>query len=332
MPFIDKTSILIENSISKGLTLFELNENIISTNIDSHLNNIDSHILFNGEYSFIDIWLDIDNNDNIYGILNDKIGKIQNLTINDKCIDADTIIKYDYKNFFIKFIYTKKMNNKQHIVYYSINKNSPYHAYLVHFYKSPYICKKSRIDFLQYDILTNFVITYNDNIPSIFYFKLVNHKEELFSSVFDENSHSWSTPVQITSSKKSKIYLSVIKDIKNNYHITFAEKNNNKYYCKYLQGSFIDGNFIILLEKYISKSSMCVFPNLISTHSKIYIQWIEYFNLYTSESSDYGKSWSKPKLNSLASDFYFQRYEFRSNNNIYNASTVFALKNYKIIL
>uniref|UniRef100_UPI0022DF05BF hypothetical protein n=1 Tax=Terrisporobacter petrolearius TaxID=1460447 RepID=UPI0022DF05BF len=82
MPFIDKTSILVENSINKGLTLFELNENIISTNIDSHLNNIDSHVLLSGEYSFIDIWLDIDNNDNIYGMFNDKIGKIQNLTIN----------------------------------------------------------------------------------------------------------------------------------------------------------------------------------------------------------------------------------------------------------
>ena len=108
MPFINKTSILVENSINKGLTLFELGKNIVSTNIDSDLNNIDSRILFNGEYSFIDIWLDIDDKDNIYGILNDKKGKLQNLIITSDNVDLNTIIKYDYKNFFIKFAYIKK--------------------------------------------------------------------------------------------------------------------------------------------------------------------------------------------------------------------------------
>lgn len=203
MPFIDKTSILVESSINKGLTLFELGKNIVSTNIDSDLNNIDSRILFNGEYSFIDIWLDVDDKDNIYGILNDKKGKLQNLIITSDNVDLDTIIKYDYKNFLIKFTYIKKLNSENHILYYSINKESPYCAYIIHLYKSPNICKKTRIDFINYNILTNFVITYN-NVPTIFYFKLVNHHEELFSSTFDENLHTWSSPKQITNSKKIK--------------------------------------------------------------------------------------------------------------------------------
>ncbi|MCC3863598.1 hypothetical protein K0040_04645 [Terrisporobacter petrolearius] len=332
MPFIDKTSILVESSINKGLTLFEFGKNIVSTRIDPDLNNIDSRILFNGEYSFIDIWLDVDDKDNIYGILNDKKGKLKNLIITSDDVDLNTIIKYDYKNFFIKFTYIKKISDENHILYYSINKNFPYCAYIIHLYKSPNICKKTRIDFINYSILTNFVITYSNNIPTIFYFKLVNHHEELFSSTFDKNLYTWSSPKQITNSKKDKIYLSAIKDNKNNYHIVFAENNKNRYYCKYIQGNFIEDNFNITSEKYISKNSMCVFPNLISTYSKIYIQWIEYFDLYTSESLDFGKSWSDPKLNYSASDFPFQRYEFRSNNNIYNTSTIYALKNHSIIL
>lgn len=332
MPFINKTSILVESSINKGLTLFELSKNIVSTNIDSDLNNIDSRILFNGEYSFIDIWLDIDDKDNIYGILNDKKGKLQNLIITSDNVDLNTIIKYDYKNFYIKFTYIKKVNSENHIFYYSIDKKYPYCAYIIHLYKSPNICKKTRIDFINYSILTNFVITYNNNVPTIFYFKLVNHHEELFSSTFNENLYTWSSPEQITNSKKDKIYLSAIIDNENNYHIVFAENNKNRYYCKYIQGNFINNNFTISSEKYISKNSMCVFPNLISTCSKIYIQWIEYFDLYTSESLDSGKSWSKPKLNYSASDLPFQRYEFRSNNNIYNTSTIYALKNYSILL
>ncbi|MCR1824361.1 hypothetical protein, partial [Terrisporobacter muris] len=208
----------------------------------------------------------------------------------------------------------------------------PYCAYIIHLYKSSNICKKTRIDFINYSILTNFVITYNNNVPTIFYFKLIDRHEELFSSTFNENLYAWSSPKQITNSKKDKIYLSAIIDNENNYHIVFAENNKNKYYCKYIQGNFMDNNFTISSEKYISKNSMCVFPNLISTCSKIYIQWIEYFDLYTSESLDSGKSWSKPKLNHSASDLPFQRYEFRSNNNIYNTSTIYALKNYSPLL
>lgn len=332
MPFIDKTSILIENSANQYLNLFELEDNIICTSIDFHLNNIDSNIIIDGKYSFIDIWLDIDKNENIYGILNNKKGRLENLNISNNRIKRNTIIKYDYKNFLIKFTYIKYFKNENHIIYYSINKNNPYYTYLIHIYKSNNIVKKTRIDFIKYNILSNFVITYNDNIPTIFYFKLVGSTEELFVSTFDISLYTWSTPIQITNSKKDKIYLSSIKDNRGNYHIVFAENNSNKYFCKYIGGNIVNNSFSISTEQYITKHSMCVFPNLISSYSKIYIQWVEYFDLYTSESSNYGKSWSKPKLNSSVSDLNFQRYEFRSNNHTYNTTTIFALKDHSIIL
>lgn len=332
MPFIDKTSILIEDSINQNLSLFELKDNVIYTNMNSNLNVINSNVLIDGQYSFIDIWLDIDNNENIYGILNDKKGRLENLIINHNELKKDIIIKYDYKNFWIKFTYKKDFQDENHIVYYSINKRNPYYAYLIHIYKSCNKIKKTRIDFIRYNILSNFVITYKDNIPTIFYFKIVDYVEELFMSTFDINNYTWSQPIQITDSKKSKIYLSAIKDNNDNYHIVFAENNNNKYFCKYIGYNIINDNFSISTEKYISKHSMCTFPNLILNNSELYIQWVEYFDLYSSKSYDYGKSWSDPKLNSSVSDLNFQRYEFRSNNNPYNTNTVYALKNYSIIL
>lgn len=332
MPFLDKTSILIEHSTNNSLSIFELDDNIIYTNIDSSGKNVNSKILINGKYSFIDIWLDIDKNENIYGLLNNKKGKIENLTLDNDTLKRNTIIKYDHKNFIIKFAYTKSFSDENHIIYYSINKENPYYAYLIHIYVSPNITKKTRIDFVNYNILSNFSVTYNNNIPTIFYFKIVNYTEELFMSTFNIDSYTWSPPIQITNSKKGKIYLSVIKDYKNNHHIVFAENNGNKYFCKYTNGNIINDNLDILTEKYISNHTMCVFPNIISNCSKIYIQWIEYFDLYICESSDFGKTWSEPYLNSSISDLSFKRYEYRSSNNTYNANNVFALKNYNIIL
>lgn len=333
MPFIDKTSILIENSLNKNISLFELENDIIYTNMDSQLNVISSNSIIDGKFSFVDIWLDIDNNENIYGILNNKKGLLQNLTINSNNLKKDTLIKYDPKNFLIKFPYTKTLKDESHIAYYSINKSNPYCAYLIHIYKSKNTIKKNRIDFINYNILSNFIILYNNNIPIIFYFKIINNAEELFISTFDTKTCTWSTPQQITNSNKGKIYLSVIKDNKDNFHIVFSENNNsNKYFCKYLCGSITKNTFSVYTEKYIHKHSMCVFPNLIYINSKIYIQWIEYFDLYYSESLDSGESWSEPKLNYLVSNLNFKRYEFRSNDKTYNASTIYALNDYKIIL
>ncbi len=106
MSFINKTNILIKKN-NNDLYYFDLDQDIVFTKISNKTNALMSKKLFEGDYSFVDIWLDTNEKDNIYGVINDKKGKILNLNLEKDNIDTHTIIKYNYKNFIIKFPYTK---------------------------------------------------------------------------------------------------------------------------------------------------------------------------------------------------------------------------------
>ena len=262
MSFIDKTNIVIKKN-NNDLYYFDIDKDIVLTKINNKNDILLPKILFTGDYSFVDIWLDTNEKDNIYGIINDKKGKILNLNIEEDNIDKHTMIKYDYKNFIVKFPYTKHIYNIKHTIYYSINKSIPLLANLIHIYEDDNIYVKNTIDFIDYNILSNFVVAYSNNRPIIFYFKLVDKFEELFVSTFDLNSRSWSKPIQITKSNKNKIYLSVLQDESSNYHIVFSENHDNKYYCKYVNIS-LENNFLKIHKEYIiSKYVMCLFPSII---------------------------------------------------------------------
>ena len=247
-------------------------------------------------------------------MINDKKGKILNLTLEKDNVDTHTIIKYDYKNFIIKFPYTKHIENIKHTIYCSINKSIPLLANLIHIYEDDNIFIKNTIDFIDFNILSNFVVAYSNNKPIIFYFKLVDNFEELFVSIFDLNSYSWSNPIQITKSNKNKIYLSVLQDENNNYHIAFSENHDNKYYCKYINISLENNVLKINQESIISKDVMCLFPSIIKKNSTLYIQWVEYFDLYICQSDDFGMNWSKPIIDKNISNKPFIRYQYISDN------------------
>ena len=321
MSFIDKTNIVIKKN-NNDLYYFDIDKDIVLTKINNKNDILLSKILFTGDYSFVDIWLDINEEDNIYGVINDGKGKILNLNIEEDNVDTHTIIKYDHENFIVKFPYTKHISNIKHTIYYSINKSIPLLANLIHIYEDDNIYVKNTIDFIDYNILSNFVVAYSNNRPIIFYFKLVDKFEELFVSTFDLNSHSWSKPIQITKSSKSKIYLSVLQDENNNFHIVFSENNDSKYYCKYININLENDSLKINQESTISKNVMCLFPSIIKENSTLYIQWVEYFNLYSCKSSDLGISWSRPTMDINISNQPFIRYQYISDN----ITSIFAPK------
>lgn len=322
MSFIDKTNILIKKN-NGDLYYFDLDKDIILNKINNDNNLLISKKLLEGNYSFVDIWLDKNEKDNIYGIINDKKGKILNLNIEEDNINKHTMIKYDYKNFIIKFPYTKHISNMKHTIYYSINKSRPLLANLIHIYEDDNICIKNTIDFIDYNILSNFVVVYSNNKPIIFYFKLVDKFEELFVATYDLNSCYWSNPIQITKSNKNKIYLSVLQDEFNNYHIVFSENYDNKYYCKYINISLINDILKINQESILSKNVMCLFPSIIKENSTLCIQWVEYFDLYVCKSNDSGLNWNKPMIDEDISNQPFIRYQYISNDIV----SIFAPKN-----
>ena len=76
-------------------------------------------------------------------------------------------------------------------------------------------------------------------------------------------------------------------------------------------------------ESIISKDVMCLFPSIIKENSTIYIQWVEYFDLYICKSCDYGMNWSKPIMDKNISNQPFIRYQYISDN----ITSIFAPKN-----
>lgn len=330
MHFFSGTYIFIRKS-DRTMSVFSLGKDIIYNNMDYNLNILYSKDVINGYYYFSDLWLEIDSNDTIYGVINNKRGKLININIKDQIIEEETILKYDYENYFIKFPFVKNNLKENHLIYYSISEHTPNCATLVHIYRNNDSYKKNFIDYIDYNILTNFVITWDNNIPTIFYFKLVNKHEELFVSSFNLNSLNWSSPIQITDSRKTKIYLSVLKSDDNLYHIGFSENNNEKYNFKYLTLYIKNNNFKIYNASYISSNIMCLFPCLIKHGSTLYAQWIEYYNLYTCKSNDFGQTWSKPVSYSYLYSSPALIYQFKSNfdsDSKYTLSSLFTFKNY----
>ncbi|MGL4913471.1 MAG: hypothetical protein ACRC3Y_13690 [Romboutsia sp.] len=329
MSIFDQAYIFIRKS-DKTISIFDLDGSVIYSNIDSNLNSLYSKDIITGDLSFADTWFDIDTSDNIYGIINNKKGKLINVNIRNNDIDKNTFLKYDYERFFIKFPLIKNIFGETHLIYYLIDKNKFNSAKLFHIYKHDGVYKKNIVDCINYNILTNFVITWDSNIPTIFYFKIVNGCEEIFTSSFDLTNLKWSTPIKITNSRKPKIYLSIIKSNNNKYHIAYSEDNNKRYYCKYLTLSIENNEFKTYNYARISDNIMCLFPSLIECSSTLYIQWVEYYNLYTCKSNDGGNTWTTPHISKYSSYSPVLIYEFKSNFSddcIYNVSSLFTFKN-----
>lgn len=328
MSFTSDTEILIKNKDNK-IKIFKMNSGLICYDIDSNFNESNLTKVMDGNYYFSDIYIDIDDNDIIYGIVNNK-GKLLTFVMDNDVITTTTTIKYDYNDFFVKFPSITRTHNDTHIFFYSLNKYNPTIFFLNHIYCNKKQSKKNKFNLSSHGILTNFVVTWNSNIPTIFYYDIVSGVEEIFVSTFNLHTLNWSIPYQITSSKKNKIYLSVLRYSDSSYHILFSENNDSKYYCQYINGSFKDNDFYVNKSISLRKDTMCLFPTLIINNSIVYAQWVEYNTLYSCKSIDLGKSWSIATPHNYWNNYDTVRYEFKSNyheDNNYLLSSVFSRQN-----
>lgn len=80
-------------------------------------------------------------------------------------------------------------------------------------------------------------------------FQKINKCSEIFLSTFNLADKKWTEAIPITMTKREKVYLSILKTTNKQYHITFAENNNNKYYCMYFNEAA--DNISVLNHQYI---------------------------------------------------------------------------------
>lgn len=327
MSFINKCSTIIRRS-SKDMFYIHLDKGISYNYYDKNNELVFSkRLIKDNSIDFTNCFFTLNNLDNIYGIYNDGSLKMLTALSNSSTFTQTEILKYNSKKFGICFPYINVINNDIHILYYVYNNNSTNTCSLFHHIKHNNVWTENKIDFINHIVLDNFTVIWSQDSPIVFYFNLVDGIEEIFLSRFNISTLTWSNPVQITNSRENKIYLNILKDSMNFYHITFCESLETGYAVKYLNGYLNDTTFEIDISSYITGPSTCMYPTFLKKDSTLYLMWINYGKLYTTYSTNLGRNWSTHEIDDFSVEDDFIRAYFYSNfkNDIpYNVNTVFT--------
>lgn len=269
----------------------------------------------------------LDKNNNVYCIYCDKYLQILECKNNSCIFTQKEYITYNYKKFNLSFPYVKYVDGNIHIFYYVFNNNSTNTCALFHHYKHNDYWLENKIDFINHIVLDDFTVVWNGSVPTIFYLNLVNGCEEVFTSRFNLGTFTWSEPLQITNTGKSKLYLNVVRDNINFYHLCFCEHNGRGYMVKYIGGYLNENKFNLVVSSYLSEPSTCMYPSMVKVDNTIYISWVNFNRLFTSSSKNSGKSWSEPVVDQDSIEDKFIRSSFYSNYKEdlkYNVSNIFS--------
>lgn len=335
MSFINSCSTIVRRS-NKEMFYIHYDNGIVFDYFNDNGEFVSSKKIKNNRFiDFTNAYFTLDKYDNVYGIYNNNGLKMVDVKKGSSTINEIPILNYDVNKFSILFPYIHTINDSIHIIYHVYSNSSSNSSALLHHYRHNGVWMENKIDFVNQVISDNFVVVWVSDSPIVFYFNLVNGYEELFFSRFNSNTVSWSNPIQITNSKKNKLYLSVLKDNMNFYHITFCENGGNGYAVKYLNGYLNENSLYIDTSVYITGPSTCMYPSLIKEKSKLYIMWVNYGKLHTSFSTDIGKEWSDHDIDDSSIEDDFVRANFFSNyitDSDYNVSSVFTTNDYIGIL
>lgn len=327
MSFENKCSTIIRRA-SKDIFFIKLDGEISYMYYDENNNlKFSKTIISDNSLDFSNSYFTLNDLDEIYGIYcNDSLKMVFAPRNSSSFLEKD-ILNYDNTKFEVSFPYFNIIDNNIHIFYYVYNLKSNNTCALFHHFKHNDIWTENKIDFINHIILDKYSIIWNQDIPIIFYFNLINGYEELFFSKFNMNTLTWTTPIQVTNSQKNKLYLNIIKDSLNFYHIVFCEKVNDAYCVKYINGYLNDNMFEIDTFSYLSESSTCMYPSLLKNNNILSIMWVDFGRLYYRTSNNLGKSWSEVFIDELSTEEYFIRSNFFSNcdkDKMFNVNSVFT--------
>lgn len=272
----------------------------------------------------------LDKDNNVYCIYCDKSLQVLECKDNSYVFTQREYVTYNYKKFNLAFPYVKYTHGNPHIFYYVFNNNSTSTCALFHHYKHNDYWIENKIDFINHIVLDSFTVLWNESVPTIFYFNLVNGCEEVFASRFNLGTFTWSDPVQITNTGKNKLYLSGIRDSINFYHLCFCENEENGYAVKYVSGYLNENKFNLDTSSYLCEPSTCMYPSIVKVDNTLFVSWVNFNKLLTSNSKNSGQSWSQPVIDEYSAEDKFIRSSFYSNYEEdlkYNVSNVFSTLN-----
>lgn len=255
----------------------------------------------------------IDSKNYIYGIAIPENGEILYFySDHSNIIEKSRLFSYDNDKYNLMFPFVKQSDSTLHLIYFIQNKYTDGIWSLYSQYFDGNSWNSSNIDSIFTDsILQPFVATCISDDLNIFYFK----NEEIFFCRFNSFEKSWSSPTQLTASSNKKLYLSVLQDNFNFFHITWSEYIDQNLVVRYTNGSFNKGFFESSETINLSNPSNCSYPTLVKTKDILWNMWVQFDKLYSCHSSDNGMLWSEPFIDSRSIDLDFMRYKFNSNCN-----------------
>lgn len=320
MPFVREFNTLLYDS-NNNVLFIDLNNGITFSLYDINRSLISRKQIDKYETSFVTSHFDIDSNDNIYGLVSSEAGTLKYICLINNYLIKKIIFKYNPYENAIKFPYIKNVYGYTNIFYYLLNNQTPHTCSLIHKYRKNDKWVESTIDYINYDVLTNFKVINTPSHIIIFYYNIFHTCEELFMKCFSLKDNIWSEPYQITFSQKSKMYLSVIKDINDCYHITYAENKSGQYHCCYINGYTNFQTFSSKISKVFSDCITCTFPTVLYYNHILYIQWTEYNVLNFISSNDNGQTWDHTKIDTVSINNNFSCCRLgtnvkKNNNNI----------------
>ncbi len=257
----------------------------------------------------------IDNQDMLYGVINNNRGEVIYLDSKKGKINYKIFFEFDSTKYMLVYPRILKIDPKIHITYYlQNNENKTMWAMINHYFDGE-TWHQNKVDMISANPVINpFYMTNSYELTSIFYINQVNGVEEITLRDFNVDSKNWMDKKEITSTKNPKLYLDVLKDNSDIYHIAWVEFIKENLVVRYKKFNIKDNNSNSHNVITLSQPSNCTFPTIIKTNKTLWVVWVQMNKLYSCFSLDEGKTWSNPKIDSKSLDVNFIRYRFCSNH------------------
>ncbi|WP_432665359.1 hypothetical protein R9X47_03660 [Wukongibacter baidiensis] len=310
MAFINALHSIIKKSNRDILNFYSSNNNLFirEFNIKSGwktpkklLNDVDEY-LFN---------IKIDNSNKVYGIASPEGGDVLYFySDKDDLIKEKKLFSYNSEKYSLMYPYIMKIDSTLCIIYFFQDMLSSDSWTLFSHYFDGKVWYEFVIDSISaHPFVPPFVVTFSAKKPTVFYLK----NEEIFSSTFNADDKTWALPIQLTNTSNKKMYLSVLQDNTNTFHLSWSEFIADSLTIRYFSGSFKKDSFSGSKITNLSEPSNTSYPSIIKTSNKLWIMWVQLDKLYSRYSIDNGNSWSDAFIDPKSCKHDFIRYKFFSN-------------------
>ncbi|MCF6465708.1 hypothetical protein [Clostridium sp. Cult2] len=255
----------------------------------------------------------IDENDTIYIICQDKSFDLilillkKNKDMEVVKLTEEPIPEVYYLNIILD-------NDKPHIFYFILTSKieKKYRIYHHYFTGGEWITNK--VDEIKVrELLNPLKIFRADNEIILSYYNKIGD-EQIYIKKFDLNKEKWEEKIRLTDDERNKLYLDFVVG-KDKIHLTYCQYEEGNLVVKYERYSYDNVLLRKEVEEKISNIENPQDPTLIYYEDRLWIVWIEYENVMSRYSDDFGNTWSPIYLWKESKGKDIVRYKYNKLNN-----------------